>query len=54
MYIETFTAAQAPARNSAMVRVFLAPPHMSPRERELLVDAFDSNLVSPLGPHVDA
>lgn len=54
MYIETFTAAQAPARNSAMVRVFLSPPHMSPRERELLVDAFDSNWVSPLGPHVDA
>jgi dTDP-4-amino-4,6-dideoxygalactose transaminase len=27
---------------------------MGPRERELLVDAFDSNWISPLGPHVDA
>lgn len=35
-------------------RVFLSPPHMSPKERELLVDAFDSNWVAPLGPHVDA
>ena len=37
-----------------MPRVFLSPPHMSPRERELLLDAFDSNWVAPLGPHVDA
>jgi dTDP-4-amino-4,6-dideoxygalactose transaminase len=37
-----------------MARVFLSPPHMSPRERELLLDAFDSNWVAPLGPHVDA
>jgi pyridoxal phosphate-dependent aminotransferase EpsN len=27
---------------------------MSPRERELLLDAFDSNWVAPLGPHVEA
>ncbi len=26
---------------------------MGPRERELLLDAFDSNWVAPLGPHVD-
>lgn len=26
---------------------------MSPKERELLLDAFDSNWVAPLGPHVD-
>lgn len=37
-----------------MHRVYLSPPHMSPRERELLLDAFDSNWVAPLGPHVDA
>lgn len=37
-----------------MPRVYLSPPHMSPRERELLLDAFDSNWVAPLGPHVDA
>jgi sugar O-acyltransferase (sialic acid O-acetyltransferase NeuD family) len=35
-------------------RIFLSPPHMSPRERALLVDAFDSNWIAPLGPHVDA
>ena len=34
-------------------QVFLSPPHMSPRERELLLDAFDSNWIAPLGPHVD-
>jgi pyridoxal phosphate-dependent aminotransferase EpsN len=27
---------------------------MSRRERELLLDAFDSNWIAPLGPHVDA
>ncbi|MHB1035286.1 MAG: DegT/DnrJ/EryC1/StrS family aminotransferase [Pirellulales bacterium] len=35
-------------------RIYLSPPHMSARERELLLDAFDSNWVAPLGPHVDA
>ncbi|NLX53666.1 MAG: aminotransferase class I/II-fold pyridoxal phosphate-dependent enzyme [Planctomycetaceae bacterium] len=35
-------------------RVYLSPPHMSERERALLLDAFDSNWVAPLGPHVDA
>ncbi|MGD9633934.1 MAG: aminotransferase class I/II-fold pyridoxal phosphate-dependent enzyme [Pirellulales bacterium] len=35
-------------------RIYLSPPHMSRRERELLLDAFDSNWVAPLGPHVDA
>lgn len=35
-------------------RIYLSPPHMSPRERELLLDAFDSNWIAPLGPHVDA
>jgi dTDP-4-amino-4,6-dideoxygalactose transaminase len=35
-------------------RVYLSPPHMSSTERELLLDAFDSNWIAPLGPHVDA
>lgn len=34
-------------------RIYLSPPHMSPRDRELLLDAFDSNWIAPLGPHVD-
>lgn len=37
-----------------MPRVLLSPPHMGPRERDLLMDAFDSNWIAPLGPHVDA
>ncbi len=34
-------------------RIYLSPPHMSPRERELLLEAFDSNWIAPLGPNVD-
>jgi dTDP-4-amino-4,6-dideoxygalactose transaminase len=34
-------------------RIYLSPPHMGPAERELLLDAFDSNWIAPLGPHVD-
>jgi dTDP-4-amino-4,6-dideoxygalactose transaminase len=34
--------------------IYLSPPHMSPRERALLLEAFDSNWIAPLGPHVDA
>ena len=37
-----------------MGRIFLSPPHMGPRERELLLGAFDSNWIAPLGPNVDA
>lgn len=35
-------------------RLFLSPPHMGPLERARLLEAFDSNWVAPLGPHVDA
>ncbi len=37
-----------------MARIYLSPPHMGSAERELLLEAFDSNWVAPLGPHVDA
>jgi dTDP-4-amino-4,6-dideoxygalactose transaminase len=37
-----------------MARIFLSPPHMGPDERALLLEAFDSNWIAPLGPHVDA
>ena len=37
-----------------MVRLFLSPPHMGDREFEFLREAFDSNWIAPLGPHVDA
>jgi len=36
-----------------MPRIYLSPPHMGPAERALLLDAFDSNWIAPLGPHVD-
>jgi len=35
-------------------RIYLSPPHMGPAERDLLLDAFDSNWIAPHGPHVDA
>jgi len=35
-------------------RVFLSPPDVGPEERRMLLDAFDSNWIAPLGPHVDA
>jgi dTDP-4-amino-4,6-dideoxygalactose transaminase len=35
-------------------RIYLSPPHVNPEARELLLDAFDSNWIAPLGPHVDA
>ena len=35
-------------------RIYLSPPHMGNMERELLLEAFDSNWIAPLGPHVDA
>lgn len=35
-------------------RIFLSPPHVSEVERDLLIEAFDSNWIAPLGPMVDA
>jgi pyridoxal phosphate-dependent aminotransferase EpsN len=35
-------------------RIYLSPPHMTGREMEYIQDAFDSNWIAPLGPHVDA
>jgi len=37
-----------------MKRIFLSPPHMSGREQEFVREAFETNWVAPLGPHVDA
>jgi dTDP-4-amino-4,6-dideoxygalactose transaminase len=49
---------EAAVRGSDLVRstrrVYLSPPHMGEDERQLLLDAFDSNWIAPLGPHVDA
>ncbi len=35
-------------------RLYLSPPDVGDDERALLLDAFDSNWIAPLGPHVDA
>jgi pyridoxal phosphate-dependent aminotransferase EpsN len=35
-------------------RVYLSPPHMSGEEQNFVADAFATNWIAPLGPHVDA
>jgi dTDP-4-amino-4,6-dideoxygalactose transaminase len=35
-------------------RIYLSPPHLGTEELELVRDAFASNWIAPLGPHVDA
>lgn len=35
-------------------RIYLSPPHMTEDDFQLLSDAFQSNWIAPLGPHVDA
>ena len=37
-----------------MSRIYLSPPHMGDKEIELLIEAFDSNWIAPLGPQVNA
>ncbi len=39
---------------SSSRRVYLSPPHLTGHEKPLVDDAFASNWVAPLGPHVDA
>ncbi|MGD0624815.1 MAG: aminotransferase class I/II-fold pyridoxal phosphate-dependent enzyme [Thermodesulfobacteriota bacterium] len=36
-----------------MSRIYLSPPHLNGRERELLLQAYESNWITTLGPHVD-
>ena len=38
----------------ANTRIYISPPHLSGKELEFVQDAFDSNWIAPLGPHVDA
>jgi dTDP-4-amino-4,6-dideoxygalactose transaminase len=35
-------------------RIYLSPPHMTGEELALIEDAFASNWIAPLGPHVEA
>ncbi len=34
-------------------RIYLSPPHLGSDEKELVVQALDSNWVAPVGPHLD-
>jgi pyridoxal phosphate-dependent aminotransferase EpsN len=36
-----------------MNRVYLSPPHVGAEERRLLLEAFESNWIAPVGPHLD-
>jgi dTDP-4-amino-4,6-dideoxygalactose transaminase len=36
-----------------MNRVYLSPPHVGAEERQLLLEAFESNWIAPVGPHID-
>lgn len=35
-------------------KIFLSPPHMSGEEQKYINEAFQTNWIAPLGPHVDA
>lgn len=35
-------------------RIYLSPPHMSGNERKYIDEAFETNWIAPLGPHIDA
>jgi pyridoxal phosphate-dependent aminotransferase EpsN len=37
-----------------MKRIYLSPPHLGSDELELVKEAFATNWIAPLGPHVDA
>ena len=37
-----------------MSRIYLSPPHLGDDELALVVEAFRTNWIAPLGPHVDA
>lgn len=42
----------APTRQTK--RIYLSPPHMTGREQDYIQQAFETNWIAPLGPHVDA
>jgi dTDP-4-amino-4,6-dideoxygalactose transaminase len=37
-----------------MTRIYLSPPEVGEEERRMLLDAFDSNWIAPVGPDLDA
>jgi dTDP-4-amino-4,6-dideoxygalactose transaminase len=43
-----------PIQPEAMKRIYLSPPDVSDLDRQLLLDAFDSGWIAPVGPHVES
>ncbi len=41
-------------QDSGPKRIYLSPPHIGMEEIEFVLDAFETNWVAPLGPHVNA
>ena len=37
-----------------MSRIYLSPPEVGETERRMLLEAFDSNWIAPVGPDLDA
>ena len=48
------TKTSTAAAETKSPRVYLSPPHIGAEELELVKEAFASNWIAPLGPHVDA
>lgn len=42
------------AQKSNSKRIYLSPPHMSGEEIRFVQEAFETNWIAPIGPHVDA
>jgi dTDP-4-amino-4,6-dideoxygalactose transaminase len=42
------------ALRTVVSRIYLSPPDVGDTERHMLLEAFDSNWIAPLGPNVDA
>ncbi len=43
-----------PMAHTKPPRIYLSSPDIGPEERALVAEAFDTNWIAPLGPHVDA
>ena len=40
--------------NASPARIYLSPPHMGTEEFSFVREAFETNWIAPVGPHVDA
>ncbi len=44
---------KAAVRPAESERIYLSAPHMSGQEQQYIAEAFDTNWVAPVGPHID-